>query len=271
MVENEVTGASDDRAHNEVTQVEVTQADEDLAVRLGFKRDSDFAKQLLARHRIQSAQPVRPNFAPLRLRQVLTPFDQGWEQALDAVDEHFDNRSGKSLFAVDRDASAPPARADVVEAAMRAFDETEHEMDNYLPAPGESAQLAMRRRFKVNIEHALRTNQAPTDAPEAGLAGGEDWLRGDWYERWQDATENADDGLMATLESLRMRVEGTILAALNHADPASDDVRELLREARARLLGFVGATAEYTDCSDDVEFIKRLDDLLGDTLFGLRA
>lgn len=54
----------------------------------------------------------------------------------------------------------------------------------------------------------------------------DDWLRGDWYERWEDATENADDELMSTLEALRGRVERTILAALAAAPtiPATGDV-----------------------------------------------
>jgi hypothetical protein len=48
----------------------------------------------------------------------------------------------------------------------------------------------------------------------------DEWLGGDWYERWQDATEGADEDLMATLESLRVRVERTILAALKDTSHA---------------------------------------------------
>lgn len=70
--------------------------------------------------------------------------------------------------------------------------------------------------------HAIQIalSATPAHAVDAVPAGEDvnDWLRGDWYERWQDATENADEELMATLESLRGRVEQTIRAALSHGE-----------------------------------------------------
>lgn len=50
----------------------------------------------------------------------------------------------------------------IEQLAMEAFDQTEHEMDNYLPAPGESSQLAMRRRFKENLRTAIRAMRKDT-------------------------------------------------------------------------------------------------------------
>lgn len=75
-----------------------------------------------------------------------------------------------------------------------------------------------------------------------GTALREDWLRGDWYEKWQDATENADEGLMATLEELRGRIERTIVAALSTL--SADAIRqgegsevERFREAIVTIIG----------------------------------
>lgn len=83
----------------------------------------------------------------------------------------------------------------------------------HMGSPEESDPAAGRRAAALAI-------QACAPAVDAVPAGEDldDWLRGDWYERWQDATENADEELMATLESLRGRVEQTIRAALSHGE-----------------------------------------------------
>lgn len=76
-----------------------------------------------------------------------------------------------------------------------------------------------------------------------------EWLRGDWYEKWQDATENADDGLMATLEALRGRVERTILAALA---PAPDsDVEKAINDT---LVKITEAAVMCLDADEDDTF-----------------
>jgi len=63
-------------------------------------------------------------------------------------------------------------------------------------------------------------------APKATGLVEADWLRGDWYEKWQDATEDADANLMATLEALRGRVEQIILAALKDGDVVLEEAAE---------------------------------------------
>ena len=68
-------------------------------------------------------------------------------------------------------------------------------------------------RQALDADGGKRALAALASAP-AGDGDRDEWLRGDWYEKWQDATEDANDSLMATLEALRGRVERTILAAL---------------------------------------------------------
>lgn len=63
-----------------------------------------------------------------------------------------------------------------------------------------------------------------------------DWLRGDWYEKWLDATEDADSSLMATLEALRGRVEQTILAALSDRDVVLEEAAKVVETWRESLL-----------------------------------
>lgn len=101
-----------------------------------------------------------------------------------------------------------PNAVDAVE--MAAFGASEHACALY---PGED-QAAERAAFIAGAAHEAKS---AVDAVPAG-EDIDDWLRGDWYERWQDATENADEELMATLESLRGRVEQTIRAALSHGE-----------------------------------------------------
>jgi hypothetical protein len=54
----------------------------------------------------------------------------------------------------------------------------------------------------------------------------------------------------------------TLLSELTRLQEEVKGHRSVTRELRTRLLGFVGAMAEYTDCGPDVEVIKRADALL---------
>lgn len=106
-----------------------------------------------------------------------------------------------------------PLTADRIEAPRRAAAELRRIASNF----GDGLKLPPALRDVADeIDRVADERDAALARPHSAVApaADDDWFRGDWYEKWQDATENASDDLMATLEALRGRVERTIAAAL---------------------------------------------------------
>lgn len=141
-----------------------------------------------------------------------TPNQTTREEISGALERAIDRIMGVEVPAMNGDNLAVTLCSVFDDPDQEADDETgwtEAATDGY-----EQVCAAIRALFDPVVQ-SLAALQSPTDREGDRLA--EDWLRGDWYEKWQDATENADAELMTTLDALRIRVERTITAALSRS------------------------------------------------------